>query len=166
MALSISSAFRCSLAGLSMALLASAASAASTTGDAVRLADAIGMARGAVEAVARKGGNVSIVIVNGEGRVILSQRMDGASFMSLDVAQAKAVTAAALGVPTKMLEKQLASGDHSALSVQGASTIAGGLPVVVRGKTIAAVGVSGGMPDDDEAVAAVARDIFLRTTAQ
>lgn len=105
---------------------------------------------------------MAIVIVNREGRVILAQRMDGASFVSLDVAQGKAATAAALGVPTRLLEQQLRTGDVSALSVSGVIPIAGGVPLIVGGETIGAVGVSGGLPADDEAVAMAARDAYPR----
>jgi len=140
------------------AFVAPAGAATPAAAPALRLDDALAMARSATDFARRQGQTVSIVIVNREGRVILSQRMDGASFMSLDVAQAKATTAAALGVPTRLLEEQLAKGDMSALSVPGAITIAGGVPVLAEGRTIAAIGVSGGMPKDDEAAAAAGRD--------
>jgi glc operon protein GlcG len=124
------------------------------------LHDAVAMAQGATAAAGRGGQAVSIVIVNREGRVILSQRMDGASFKSLEVAEGKAATAAALGVPTRLLQEALAKGDQSVLSVPGVISIAGGVPVAVDGRTIAAIGVSGGAPSDDEAVANAARDLY------
>lgn len=124
------------------------------------LKDAQRMADRAVEAAGKLGREVSVVVVNREGRVIVAQRMDGASYMSLEVARAKAETSAALGAPTSALEAQLARGDHSALSVPGALTIAGGVPVIVGGAPVAGVGVSGGAPFEDEQAATAARDVL------
>lgn len=144
-------------------LLAGAASAAPAAGGRpLLLRDAVAMAGSALGRAAGEGKAMAIVIVNREGRVILAQRMDGASFVSLDVAQGKAATAAALGVPTRLLEQQLRTGDVSALSVSGVIPIAGGVPLIVGGETIGAVGVSGGLPADDEAVAMAARDAYPR----
>lgn len=122
----------------------------------LQLRDAVAMAQGATEAAERSGGAFSIVIVNREGRVILSQRMDGASFKSLEIAEGKATTAAVIGAPSRVLEEALAKGDQSVLSVPGVIAIAGGVPITVDGKTIAAIGVSGGAPKDDEAIAIAA----------
>ncbi|MBO9375891.1 heme-binding protein [Sphingomonas histidinilytica] len=148
------------MAGGAVALLAMMAAAPIAAAPALRLGDAMAMAQGAAEAAGRGGHAVSIVIVNREGRVILAQRMDGASYKSLDVAEGKATTAAALGLPTRLLQEALAKGDQSVLSVPGAIAIAGGVPVTVDGATIAAIGISGGAPQDDEAIAAAARDRY------
>ncbi|QTH21004.1 heme-binding protein [Rhizorhabdus wittichii] len=147
--------------GGAVALLAmTAAAMPAMATPALQLRDAVAMAQGATEAAGRGGHAVSIVIVNREGRVILAQRMDGASYKSLDVAEGKATTAAALGLPTRLLQEALAKGDQSVLSVPGAIAIAGGVPVTVDGATIAAIGVSGGAPQDDEAIATAARDRY------
>ena len=157
-----------SILGLGAIIAASATPAATpaTADPALLLKDAVAMAGSAVDLAASQGKAMAVVIVNREGRVILSQRMDGASFVSMDVALGKATTAAALGIPTKLLEQQLKTGDVSALSVAGVIPIAGGVPVIVQGRTIAAVGVSGGMPADDEAVAMAARDHFMKSAAR
>lgn len=147
------------LAGLSFASHASgAAPAPAQTG--LTLHDAVAMARVATDTAEHAGAAVSIVVVNREGRVILSQRMDGASFKSLEVAEGKAITAAALGLPTRLLEEALAKGDQSVLSVPNVIAITGGLPVSASGQTIAAVGVSGSAPKEDEAIAGAARDAY------
>jgi len=137
-----------------------------SAGPALALQDAVAMAASAVEAAERIGRSVSVVIVNREGRVILSQRMDGASFFSLEVAQGKATTSAALGAPTRLLEEGLVKGDQSVLSVPGVVAIAGGVPVTIDGKTVAAVGVSGSAPAEDESIAVAARERFSGTSAR
>lgn len=144
------------IAALAMAIGAVAGAATPAAPPVLLLRDAVAMAQGATEAAERGGQAFSIVIVNREGRVILSQRMDGASFKSLELAEGKATTAAVIGAPSRLLEDALAKGDHSVLSVPGVIAIAGGLPVTVDGTTIAAIGVSGGAPKDDESIAAAA----------
>ena len=74
--------------------------AAQTVRPMLALQDAIRMAASAASKASAMQRAVSIVVVNREGRVILAQRMDGASFVSLKVAEGKAITAAAVGVPT------------------------------------------------------------------
>lgn len=145
--------------GGAVALLAAttgAQAAPAPAAPALGLRDAMAMAAGAVAAAEKAGQAFSIVIVNREGRVILSQRMDGASFKSLEIAEGKATTAAVIGAPTRVLEEALAKGDQSVLSVPGVIAIAGGLPVTAGGAAIAAIGVSGGAPRDDEAIAGAA----------
>lgn len=87
----------------------------------LRLVDAQAMAVRAERAAAEKGLNVSVVIVNREGRVILSHRMDGSSFPNLALAESKAATAAAIGAPSALLEQAVDAGKPSLLSVPGAA---------------------------------------------
>lgn len=119
----------------------------------LRLADAQSIAARAQTAAVEKQMNVAIVIVNREGRVILAQRMDDASFMNLALAEAKAATAAATGVQTSLLEDAVDQGKSSLLSVPGAAMIGGGVPIVRADTIVGAIGVSGGSPKDDESVA-------------
>lgn len=137
------------------------AAAAAGAAPALQLRDALAMAQGATEAAERGGQSVAIVIVNREGRVILAQRMDGASFKSLEIAESKASTAAALGMPTRLLEEMLAKSGPALLSVPGVLPIAGGVPLTIDGATIAAIGVSGAASQIDEAIATAARDRYL-----
>lgn len=156
--------------GGAIALLSATAGAQAATAPAatpvLNLRDAVAMATSAVAAAEKAGHPFSIVIVNREGRVILSQRMDGASFKSLEIAEGKATTAAVIGAPSRVLEEALAKGDQSVLSVPGVIAIAGGLPVTIDGATIAAVGVSGGAPKDDEAIAGAALAAYPGTKAR
>lgn len=128
----------------------------------LRLDEARKVADTLLDLATQKGRNVSIVIVNREGRVILSQRMDEASFVSLQLAEGKAVTAAALGAPTKLLEQQVDGGKTSNLSAPGLVMIAGGVPITKAGKVVAAIGVSGAASDEDDMMATAARDAVLR----
>lgn len=118
--------------------------------------DAFRIAADAVKAAKTRGRPIAIAIVNREGRLIAAMRMDGVSYLNLEVAQAKALTAAALGAPTSALEQAVEGGKTSLLTVPGLSAIGGGLPVVRGGQVVAGIGVSGGSPQEDEAAAKAA----------
>ena len=140
------------LVGLAMAA-AVPASAEPRQVPQIRLADAQAMARKVVELATAKGLNVSMVVVNREGRVILSQRMDDASYFSLEVAKGKAITAATTGVPTLLLDQMPEKDKLSLLTVPDIVTIAGGVPIIISGSVVAGIGVSGAAPQDDNGMA-------------
>ena len=70
-------------------------------------------------------------------------------------ATGKATTAAAFRRPSKSLEDGLAAGGAGLriLSVKGATALQGGVPIVLDGKIIGAIGVSGVLAAQDEVVA-------------
>lgn len=55
--------------------------------------------------------------------------------------------------PTRAFEEGVAKGRIAILGLRGATPITGGVPIVVGGKIIGGVGVSGGTADQDEEVA-------------
>src|SRR5947209_20029778 len=96
------------------------------------------------EAEARKNGwNVAIAVVDAGGALILFHKLDDTQPGSVAVAQGKARTAALFKRPTKALEEAVAAGKLGFLAVDGVVPLQGGVPVVVEGKVIGAVGVSG-----------------------
>lgn len=106
------------------------------------------------EAEARKNGwNVAITVVDANGDLILFQKLDETQPGSIKVSQGKARTAALFKRPTKAMEEMIASGKTAFLAVEGIIPIQGGLPVVVDGKVIGAIGVSGVTSAQDEQVA-------------
>lgn len=106
------------------------------------------------EAEARKNGwNVAITVVDANGDLILFQKLDETQPGSIKVSQGKARTAALFKRPTKAMEEMIAGGKTAFLSVEGIIPIQGGLPVVVDGKVIGAIGVSGVTSAQDEQVA-------------
>lgn len=112
-------------------------------------------AAGAAEAQAN-GWNVAIAIVDAGGGLILFHKLDETQPGSIAVAQGKASTAAMFKRPTKAIEEAIAAGKQAFLAIEGMVPIQGGLPVVVEGKVIGAVGVSGVMSAQDEQVAQAA----------
>jgi uncharacterized protein GlcG (DUF336 family) len=110
----------------------------------------------AAEAEAKKHGwAVAIAVVDASGNLIVFDRMDDVQIGSVDVAIAKARTSARFRRTTKALADALAGGATGLLSVEGATALAGGVPIMADGKVIGAVGCSG-MTADQDAVAAQA----------
>jgi uncharacterized protein GlcG (DUF336 family) len=96
-----------------------------------------------------------ITILDAGGNVVMVQRMDGAQLGSIEVARDKAWSAVAFRRPTKVFEDLVAQGGANLrlLRLTGASPIEGGIPIVVDGKIIGAIGVSGGTAPQDGQVA-------------
>ena len=106
----------------------------------------------AAEAEARKTTvNASIAIVDTGGHLVLMQRMDGAFFASAQVSNDKAWSAAAYRRPGKAFQDRLATGgaEIRILRLRGANPIEGGDPIMVDGKVVGAIGVSGGSGEQD-----------------
>ena len=109
----------------------------------------------AAEAEARKNNwQVVISIVDTGGHLVALQRLD-AQTASIDIATGKATTAAAFRRPSKALEDGLAASGAGLriLSVRAATAIQGGVPIVVDGKIIGGIGVSGVLASLDVVVA-------------
>ncbi|HEX6134801.1 MAG TPA: heme-binding protein [Longimicrobiales bacterium] len=109
------------------------------------------------EAHARTNGwNVVIAIVDDGGHAIHLVRMDGTQTASVDVALAKARTAAGFRRPTRALAEIVAAGGLGILAVDGVMPLEGGLPVTVDGQVIGAIGVSGVTAQQDGQIAEAA----------
>ena len=125
----------------------------------LHLVDALKIANEAVK-IAADGQPVAVVIVNAEGNVIASMRMDGASFINVGAAEQKARTAIALASPTKQAEQALVHGDLSLLAINGMLPMAGGVPIVLDDRVIGGIGVSGREPAADDRLAISAGRVF------
>jgi len=102
-----------------------------------------------------------IVIVDDGGNVMYLERMDNTQIGSIEVATQKAKTAISFKRSTKSFEERALAGRNVLLALPGAIPIEGGLPIVVDGQFLGALGVSGGASDQDGAVAKAALDAFL-----
>jgi uncharacterized protein GlcG (DUF336 family) len=113
------------------------------------------MAAGEAEAI-KNGWNVAITIVGAHGDLIMFHKLDDTQPGSIAVSQGKARTAALFKRPSKALEEMIAGGKTAFLAVEGIVPLQGGVPVVVEGKIVGAVGVSGVTSAQDELVAMAA----------
>src|SRR5262249_32703167 len=98
------------------------------------------------------GYRVVVAIVDPNGELIGLRRTEGAQVASSRVAVDKARTAAIFVRPSRELEAQVSSGRLGALALHGASALTGGIPLVVDGEVVGAIGTSGETPDEDEPV--------------
>jgi glc operon protein GlcG len=96
---------------------------------------------------------VAIAIVDEAGELVLFHKIDETQAGSIDIAIAKARTAARMKRPTKALEDAVAGGRTALLAVEGLMPLEGGVPITVEGRVIGAVGVSGVTSQQDAQVA-------------
>ena len=118
-------------------------------------------AMAAAEAEAKKNNwQMAIVILDTTGSMVMMQKLDNTQTGSVAVAESKARTALDFRRPTKVLQDGLAAGGAGLrlLTIHGISAIEGGFPVIVDGKVIGAIGVSGGAVEQDAQVAKAGLD--------
>ena len=97
---------------------------------------------------------VSIAVVDDGGHLLGHYRLDGAPAMSARMASAKARTAALGRKETKVYEDVINNGRTAFLSAPGLEGILeGGVPIVVGGQVVGAVGVSGVKSVEDVQIA-------------
>jgi len=110
----------------------------------------------AAEAEAQKNNFfVVITVVDTGGYVVATARLDNTQLGSIPVAEGKARTAVLYRRSSKVFEDAIAGGGIGlrVLGLQGAVPYEGGVPIIVDGKIIGAIGVSGMLPTQDGQVA-------------
>ena len=108
------------------------------------------IAAGAVAESKKNNWRMAIAIVDNHGFLVYYERMDDTQTGSVQVALDKAKAAAMYRRPTKAFEDGIAKGRVALLGLSGATPIEGGLPIMVGGKVIGGIGVSGVTGDQDE----------------
>jgi len=103
---------------------------------------------------------MAVAIVDDGGHLVLFERMDDTQVGSIDVAIRKARSAAFYRRPTKVFEDGVIAGRSVILTLDNAMPIEGGLPLMVGGKLVGAIGVSGGTAPQDGVVAAAGAAAF------
>jgi glc operon protein GlcG len=107
----------------------------------------------AAQAEAKKNGwRIAVAVVDPGGYLVYFERADGSQNASVELAEAKARTAALFRRASKVFADQFAAGNTGFMSFpNGARPIAseGGVPIVVNGKLVGAIGASGGTGQQD-----------------
>jgi glc operon protein GlcG len=107
----------------------------------------------ASEAEARKNKwNVVIAILDDGGHLLRLERMDGATPFNATVAIEKGRSAAVSRRSTKNWEDRVAAGRNAVLKMP-VLPVQGGVPIMVNGECVGAVGVSGVQSHEDEQIA-------------
>lgn len=112
----------------------------------------------ALEYGAARGWRIAVAVVEPSGELVAFARMDDVQYGSIHVAQRKAATAARYRTPTLAMEERTLAGRTVILANEDTLPIAGGRPIVVDGRIVGAIGVSGvtSAQDDEVAQAALA----------
>ena len=103
---------------------------------------------------------MALAIVDPSGILVYYEKLDNTQIGSAQVAINKARSATLFKRPTKSFEDQLAKGGDGlrTLGLEGAVPVEGGVPIVVEGKIVGAIGMSGGTSAQDAQCAQVGAD--------
>ena len=104
--------------------------------------------------------NVVITVLDSGGHVVALHRLDGTQLGSIEAARQKAYSAVLYRRPTKVFQDLVAQGGANLrlLSLANASPLEGGIPIVVNGVIVGAIGVSGVTSEQDAQVAKAGAD--------
>ncbi len=122
-------------------------------------------AAAAAAAEARKNGwFMAIAVTEPSGDLVYFEKMDNTQFGSINIALGKARTAAKFKRPSKVFQDLLAKGDNFTylLGLEGAMPVQGGLPIVVDGRIVGALGISGATGDQDSQCAQAGLDALKK----
>ncbi len=117
------------------------------------------LAAAVAEALAGEVRTGAIAIVDRGGNLIVLERLDGTFAAASRVATGKARTAALFEKPTRVFEKTVNEGRTTMVALEDFTPLQGGVPIVVDGEIVGAIGVSGSASaqrDDDIAIAGAA----------
>ena len=124
-------------------------------GSSITIAQAKKVAAAALAPAYQNQWTMVIAIVDPGGYLVYLEKMDQTQVGSVAIAEQKARSAAIFKRPTKVFQERLARGGDGllVLRLNDAIPVEGGLPIVVDGKLIGALGVSGGSSAEDEVCA-------------
>jgi uncharacterized protein GlcG (DUF336 family) len=117
------------------------------------------MAAAELEA-AKNSWQVAITILDSGGNLVMFHRIDNAQLSATTVSEGKARTALEFKRPSKALDDAIAAGGAGMrlLALKDITPLEGGIPAIVDGKIIGAIGVSGALSSQDAQVAKAAAD--------
>lgn len=117
----------------------------------ISLENARKVAAPALAEAAKNNWNMAVAIVDPAGNLVYYEKMDNTQLGSATVAIDKARTAALFKRPSKAFQDALAAGGDSVriLKLQGVVPVEGGIPLVMDGKIVGAIGVSGATSAQD-----------------
>jgi glc operon protein GlcG len=121
------------------------------------------MAAAELEA-AKNSWQVAITILDSGGNMIMFHRVDNAQLSATSTSEGKARTALEFKRPSKALDDAIAAGGAGMrlLALKDITPLEGGLPVMVDGRIVGAIGVSGALSSQDAQVAKAGADALAR----
>jgi uncharacterized protein GlcG (DUF336 family) len=127
------------------------------------MAQAQALTAAAMDEAAQLGVPITVAVCDAGGHLLSLLRSDGALLASLESAQTKARTAVFFGVETRHLPGSLPVTPALLGAVSyPLAFLPGGIPIRSEGKIVAGIGIGGGLPEQDQAIAAAAVDRLNR----
>jgi len=123
-------------------------------GETIKLDQAKKAAEAALAESTKRGWAMCIAVVAPSGDLVYFIKMDDCQYASIAIAQHKAKAAAIYRRPTLVFERLLGKGPFFSYltTLDGVIASRGGNPIVVNGKIIGAIGVSGGTGSQDDVI--------------
>jgi uncharacterized protein GlcG (DUF336 family) len=124
-------------------------------GEAITSETAKKMAAAALAEARKNNWTMAVAIVDTAGDLVYFEKIDSTQAASSTIAVEKARSAARFKRPTKALQDGLAAGGEGLriLGLPEAVPVEGGLPILIGGKIVGAIGLSGGTSAQDSQVA-------------
>jgi uncharacterized protein GlcG (DUF336 family) len=119
-------------------------------GTPISLEQAQAAIQAAVAEAQKRGWKFNVAVVDSGANLVAFQRMDGAQLASIAISQHKARAAAIFRRETKVWESVVFSGNNTPITLDGVIASRGGIPLIVGGKLVGAIGCSGGTSSQDE----------------
>jgi glc operon protein GlcG len=123
-------------------------------GEPIKLEQAKKVADAALAESMKRGWAMCIAVVSPSGDLVYFEKMDDCQYASVQIAQHKARASARYRRPTVVFERLLGKGDFFSYlpTLDDFIGSRGGNPIVVGGKIIGAIGVSGGTGSQDDTI--------------
>jgi glc operon protein GlcG len=121
------------------------------------------MAAAELEAV-KNSWQVAITILDSGGNLVIFHKIDNAQLSSIGTSEGKARTALNFKRPSKVLDDAIAAGGAGLrlLAVKDITPLEGGLPILLDGKIVGAIGVAGALSSQDAQIAKVGADALAK----
>jgi glc operon protein GlcG len=103
---------------------------------------------------------VVIAIIDSGGHIVMLHRRDDVQLSSIELSQGKAKTALMFKRPSKVLDDAISGGGPGLrfLALKDIVPLEGGLPLIIDGKIVGAIGVSGVLSSQDAQIAKAGAD--------
>ena len=122
------------------------------------------MAAAELEA-AKNSWQVGITILDSGGNIVMFHKIDNAQLSAFATSEGKARTAIEFKLPSKALDDAIAAGGAGMrlLALKDITPLQGGVLVLVDGKIVGSIGVSGALSAQDEQVARAGADVLAKS---
>jgi len=107
---------------------------------------------------------VAITILDSGGNMVMFHKIDNAQLSAVSVSEGKARTALQFKRPSKDLDDAIARGGagNRLLALKDITPLEGGIPIILDGRIVGAIGVSGAVSAQDAQIAKAGADALAR----